>query len=48
MNQKVNNSNTNKGSLGIHGTAQTIYKGPDMQGQMPHSSKTPPPPKPQK
>ncbi len=37
-----------KGVWGGHGTAQTIYKGPDMQGQMPRSSKTPPPPKPQK
>lgn len=48
MNHKVNNSNTNKGSQGVHGTTQTIYKGPDMHGQMPRSSKTPPPPKPQK
>lgn len=48
MNQKVNKSNADKGSQRVHGTAQTIYKGPDMQSQMPRSSKTPPPPKPQK
>lgn len=54
MNQKVNKSNTNKGSQGTHGTHGThgtvhiICKEPDMQGKMPRSSKTPPPPKIQK
>ena len=48
MNQKVNKSNTNKGSQGTHGTVHIICKEPDMQGTMPRSSKTPPPPKIQK
>lgn len=54
MNQKVNKSNTNKGSQGTHGTHGThgtvhiICKESDMQGKMPRSSKTPPPPKIQK
>lgn len=48
MNQMSNKFNIDKGNHGAHGTAQIIHKAPEMQGQMPRSSNTPPPPKPQK
>lgn len=48
MNQILNKSNIDKENHGPHGMAQIIHKGPEMQGQMPRSSNTPPPPKPKK
>ena len=48
MNQISNKSNIDKEIHGPHGMAQIIHKAPEMQGQMPRSSNTPPPPKPQK
>ena len=48
MNQMSNKSNIDKGNHGAHGTAQIIHKAPEMQGQMPRSSNTPPPPNPKK
>lgn len=43
-----NKSNIDKGNHRPHGTAQIIHKAPEMQGQIPRSSNTPPPPKPKR
>lgn len=48
MNQISNKSNIDKENHGPHGMAQIIHKALEMQGQMPRSSNTPPPPKPKK
>ena len=48
MNQMSNKSNIDKGNHRPHGTAQIILKAPEMQGQIPRSSNTPPPPKPKR
>lgn len=48
MNQISNKSNIDKENHGPHGMAQIIHKAPKMQGQMPRSSNTLPPPKPKK
>lgn len=48
MNQMSNKSNIDKENHRPHGTAQIIHKAPEMQGQIPRSSNTPPPPKPKR
>lgn len=48
MNNRENKANVGKGNQNINGTVRIIHKGPELQNQMPHSSKTPPPPKPKK
>lgn len=48
MNQISNKSNIDKENHGPHDMAQIIHKAPEMQGQMPRSSNTHPPPKPKK
>ena len=48
MNQRLSKNNIEKGDYELQGTAQIIYKMPKTQGQVPRSSNTPPPPKPQK
>lgn len=48
MNQMSNKSNIDKGNHRPHSTAQIIHKAPEMQGQIPRSSNTPPPPKPKR
>ena len=48
MNNRENKANIGKGNQNINGTVRIIHKGPELQNQMPHSSKTPPPPKPKK
>lgn len=45
MNNKDRQPNTSKGNISINGTVRIIHKGPELQNQLPRSSKTPPPPK---